>query len=218
MKNDLEILYEDNHIIVVVKPFNILSQSDDTKDIDMLTLIKSYLKEKYNKPGNVYLGLIHRLDRPTGGIMVFAKTSKAASRLSEQIRLNLFTKKYLAIVNGYFDEKTGVFEDYILKKEDNSSVISNLGKYAKLEYEVLKEKSNLSLVNILLHTGRHHQIRVQFASRNHPLYGDQRYGKSSKKQLALFAYYLSFNHPVTKEKLEFIKYPDKVGIWKEFIC
>ncbi len=218
MKNDLEILYEDNHIIVVVKPFNILSQSDDTKDIDMLTLIKSYLKEKYNKPGNVYLGLIHRLDRPTGGIMVFAKTSKAASRLSEQIRLNLFTKKYLAIVNGYFDEKSGVFEDYILKKEDNSSVISNLGKYAKLEYEVLKEKSNLSLVNILLHTGRHHQIRVQFASRNHPLYGDQRYGKSSKKQLALFAYYLSFNHPVTKEKLEFIKYPDKVGIWKEFIC
>ena len=218
MKNDLEILYEDNHIIVVVKPFNILSQSDDTKDIDMLTLIKSYLKEKYNKPGNVYLGLIHRLDRPTGGIMVFAKTSKAASRLSEQIRLNLFTKKCLAIVNGYFDEKVGVFEDYILKKEDNSSVISNLGKYAKLEYEVLKEKSNLSLVNILLHTGRHHQIRVQFASRNHPLYGDQRYGKSSKKQLALFAYYLSFNHPVTKEKLEFIKYPDKVGIWKEFIC
>lgn len=218
MKNDLEILYEDNHIIVVVKPFNILSQSDDTKDIDMLTLIKSYLKEKYNKPGNVYLGLIHRLDRPTGGIMVFAKTSKAASRLSEQIRLNLFTKKYLAIVNGYFDEKVGVFEDYILKKEDNSSVISNLGKYAKLEYEVLKEKSNLSLVNIILHTGRHHQIRVQFASRNHPLYGDQRYGKSSKKQLALFAYYLSFNHPVTKEKLEFIKYPDKVGIWKEFIC
>ena len=218
MKNDLEILYEDNHIIVVVKPFNILSQSDDTKDIDMLTLIKSYLKEKYNKPGNVYLGLIHRLDRPTGGIMVFAKTSKAASRLSEQIRLNLFTKKYLAIVSGYFDEKTGVFEDYILKKEDNCSVISNLGKYAKLEYEVLKEKSNLSLVNILLHTGRHHQIRVQFASRNHPLYGDQRYGKASKKQLALFAYYLSFNHPVTKEKLEFIKYPDKVGIWKEFIC
>ena len=218
MKNDLEILYEDNHIIVVVKPFNILSQSDDTKDIDMLTLIKSYLKEKYNKPGNVYLGLIHRLDRPTGGIMVFAKTSKAASRLSEQIRLNLFTKKYLAIVNGYFDEKTGVFEDYILKKEDNSSVISNLGKYAKLEYEVLKEKSNLSLVNILLHTGRHHQIRVQFASRNHPLYGDQISGETSKKQLALFAYYLSFNHPVTKEKLEFIKYPDKVGIWKEFIC
>lgn len=218
MKNDLEILYEDNHIIVVVKPFNILSQSDDTKDIDMLTLIKSYLKEKYNKPGNVYLGLIHRLDRPTGGIMVFAKTSKAASRLSEQIRLNLFTKKYLAIVSGYFDEKTGVFEDYILKKEDNSSVISKDGKYAKLEYEVLKEKYNLSLVNIILHTGRHHQIRVQFASRNHPLYGDQRYGKSSKKQLALFAYYLSFNHPVTKEKLEFIKYPDKVGIWKEFIC
>ena len=218
MKNNLEILYEDNHIIVVVKPFNILSQSDNTKDIDMLTLIKSYLKEKYNKKGNVYLGLVHRLDRPTGGIMVFAKTSKAASRLSEQIRLNLFTKKYLAIVNGYLKDKKGVFEDYILKKEDNSSIISNLGKYAKLEYEVLKEKSNLSLVSILLHTGRHHQIRVQFSSRGYPLYGDQRYGKKDLKQLALFSYYLSFNHPVTKERLEFIKYPNKLGIWKEFIC
>ena len=218
MKNNLEILYEDNHIIVVVKPFNILSQSDDTKDIDMLSIIKTYLKEKYNKKGNVYLGLVHRLDRPTGGIMVFAKTSKAASRLSEQIRLNLFTKKYLAIVNGYLKDKKGVFEDYILKKEDNSSIISNLGKYAKLEYEVLKEKSNLSLVSILLHTGRHHQIRVQFSSRGYPLYGDQRYGKKDLKQLALFSYYLSFNHPVTKERLEFIKYPNKLGIWKEFIC
>lgn len=216
--NKINVIYEDNHLLVVEKPINVPVQEDESKDEDFLSILKNYIKVKYNKPGNVYLGLIHRLDRPTGGIMVFAKTSKAASRLSEQIRLNLFTKKYLAIVSGYFDEKTGVFEDYILKKEDNSSVISNLGKYAKLEYEVLKEKSNLSLVNILLHTGRHHQIRVQFASRNHPLYGDQRYGKSSKKQLALFAYYLSFNHPVTKEKLEFIKYPDKVGIWKEFIC
>ena len=218
MKNNLEILYEDNHIIVVIKPFNVLSQSDDTKDLDMLSIIKSYLKEKYKKSGNVYLGLVHRLDRPTGGIMVFAKTSKAASRLSESIRNNLFTKKYLAVVNGYLENDYGVFEDYIEKTNDNSSIISKNGKYAKLEYEVLKEKSNLSLVNILLHTGRHHQIRVQFASRNHPLYGDQRYGETSKKQLALFAYYLSFNHPVTKEKLEFIKYPDKVGIWKEFIC
>ena len=215
MKNNLEILYEDNHIIVVVKPFNILSQSDDTKDIDMLTLIKSYLKEKYNKPGNVYLGLIHRLDRPTGGIMVFAKTSKAASRLSEQIRLNLFTKKYLAIVNGYFDEKAGVFEDYILKKEDNSSVISNLGKYAKLEYEVLKEKSNLSLVNILLHTGRHHQIRVQLSSRKHSIYGDQKYGgRGHGKQIALWAYQLEVEHPTTKEKMKFTSIPEQIGSWK----
>ena len=98
--NNLEVLYEDNHIIVVVKPFNILSQSDNTKDIDMLTLVKSYIKEKYNKPGNVYLGLIHRLDRPVGGIMVFARTSKAASRLSEQVRNHTFKKTYLAVING----------------------------------------------------------------------------------------------------------------------
>ena len=147
--------------------------------------------------------------------MVFAKTSKAASRLSEQIRLNLFTKKYLAIVNGYFDEKAGVFEDYILKKEDNSSVISNLGKYAKLEFEVLKEKSNLSLVNILLHTGRHHQIRVQMANFGHSIFGDQKYGTRGKgKQIALWAYNLEFEHPITKEKMQFSVYPENNGTWK----
>lgn len=216
MKNNLEILYEDNHIIVVIKPFNVLSQSDDTKDLDMLSIIKSYLKEKYKKSGNVYLGLVHRLDRPTGGIMVFAKTSKAASRLSESIRNNLFTKKYLAVVNGYLENDYGVFEDYIEKTNDNTSIISKNGKYAKLEYEVLKKNNNLSLVSVSLITGRHHQIRVQFASRNHPLYGDQRYGKDDKKQLALYAYYLSFPHPISKQRLEFIKYPEKVGIWKEF--
>ena len=105
MKNNLNILYEDNHIIVVIKPYNILSQSDNTNDLDMLTIIKNYIKEKYNKPGNVYLGLVHRLDRPTGGIMVFAKTSKAASRLSKQIKDDKFIKKYLAVVYGVFAKK-----------------------------------------------------------------------------------------------------------------
>ena len=114
----VQILYEDNHILVCVKPKGVLSQADGSDKSDMLTILKNYIKEKYNKPGNVYLGLVHRLDINTSGVMVFAKTSKAASRLREQIRLNLFTKKYLAIVNGYFDEKAGVFEDYILKKED----------------------------------------------------------------------------------------------------
>ena len=104
----LNIIYEDNHIIVVEKPVNIPSQGDKTEDVDMLTLIKAYLKEKYNKPGNVYLGLVHRLDRPVGGVMVFAKTSKAASRLSEQVREKVFKKKYLVICNGYFHSTKGI--------------------------------------------------------------------------------------------------------------
>ncbi|MDD5980222.1 MAG: RluA family pseudouridine synthase [bacterium] len=219
MGKDLNILYEDNHLIVVEKPFNVLSQADDTKDIDMLTIVKNYLKEKYNKPGNVYLGLVHRLDRPTGGIMVFAKTSKAASRLSKDIRENKFTKKYLAVVHGKLKEPKGVLENYLLKNSDNTSIVTDEkhGKYAKLSYEMLDYKNNLTLVSITLETGRHHQIRVQFANIKNPLYGDQRYGSNDKKQLALYAYYLSFNHPVTKEKLEFINFPKKEGIWGLFI-
>ncbi len=215
MKNNLNILYEDNHIIVVIKPYNILSQSDNTNDLDMLTIIKNYIKEKYNKPGNVYLGLVHRLDRPTGGIMVFAKTSKAASRLSKQIKDDKFTKKYLAVVHGTFTKKEGTLENYIKKTEDNSSIITTKeeGKYAKLDYKVLKEKDNLSTLDITLYTGRHHQIRVQFSNINHPLYGDQRYGKQDRKQLALFAYHLEFYHPITKEKLVF-EYMPKEEIFK----
>ncbi len=207
MKNNLEILYEDNHIIVVVKPNNILSQSDNTKDIDMLTIIKDYIKEKYNKPGNVYLGLVHRLDRPVSGVMVFAKTSKAASRLSDQVRTHTFKKKYMAIVydNGLKDEDK--FVDYLYKDSDNSTKVvdKNKGKYSELSYKVLQrdKKNNLALVDIELETGRHHQIRVQFASRNHALYGDQRYGIQDKNQIALHAYKLEFNHPTTKEKLVF---------------
>ena len=207
MKNNLEILYEDNHIIVVVKPNNILSQSDNTKDIDMLTIIKDYIKEKYNKPGNVYLGLVHRLDRPVSGVMVFAKTSKAASRLSDQVRMHSFKKKYMAIVydNGLKDEDK--FIDYLYKDSDNSTrvVDKNKGKYSELSYKVLQrdKKKNLALVDIELETGRHHQIRVQFASRNHALYGDQRYGIQDKNQIALHAYKLEFIHPTTKEKLVF---------------
>jgi 23S rRNA pseudouridine1911/1915/1917 synthase len=217
--NDLNILYEDNHIIVVVKPNNILSQSDSTHDIDMLTIIKKYIKEKYNKPGNVYVGLVHRLDRPVGGVMVFAKSSKAASRLSESIKKHDFTKKYLAIVNGILKQKEGQLTDYLLKQEDGNTIVTNKekGKIAILDYKVLGENkaNNLSLVEISLLTGRHHQIRVQFASRGYPLYGDQRYGKEDKKQLALFCYKLEFIHPVKKEKMSFIEYPN-YGIFKEF--
>lgn len=202
----LKILYEDNHIIVVEKPPNVPSQADKTTDEDMLTIIKRYIKEKYNKPGNVYLGLVHRLDRPVGGIMVFAKTSKAASRLSEEIRNNTFHKTYLAVIQGTMP-KEGKLEDYLIK--DNNKNISYIstkdkGKYSALEYKILNTKNNLSLVEINLITGRSHQIRLQFASRNHPLLGDSKYGNNpSNINIALFAKSITFTHPTTKEKLTF---------------
>ena len=219
---NLKIIYEDNHIIVVEKPVNIPSQGDKTGDQDVLTIIKAYLKEKYNKPGDVYLGLIHRLDRPTGGVMVFAKTSKAAARLSEQVRNKEFEKKYLCIVDGKLEKEKGTFKDYLLKieKTNTSKISDSKNKNAKeaiLDYEVLKynEEINLSVVKVLLHTGRHHQIRVQFSSRGHSLYGDQKYGTRGRgKQLALWAFSLSFNHPTTKERLTFEDYPEKIGSWK----
>ena len=217
--NNLEVIYEDNHIIVVVKPPNVLSQKDSTNDIDMLTLVKNYIKVKYNKPGNVYVGLVQRLDRPVGGLMMFAKTSKAASRMSNMIKNHQFTKKYLAVINGMLERKNGEFEDYLLKKENGTTIVSSNGKYCCLKYKVLEENlnMNLSLIEVDLITGRHHQIRVQFASRNHPLYGDYRYGNSSNKQIALWAYKLSLIHPVLKKEMIFEKYPNiKDSAWKYF--
>lgn len=218
----LKVLYEDNHIIVVEKPVNIPSQEDKTGDEDMLTIIKAYLKEKYNKPGDVYLGLVHRLDRPTGGVMVFARTSKAASRLSEQVRNKQIHKKYLAIVDGKMETQSGTFKDYLVKNErtNMSRIATEKDKNAKeaiLDYEVVKynEEIDMSVVKIDLHTGRHHQIRVQFSSRGHSLSGDQKYGTRGRgKQLALWAYSLSFIHPTTKEEMTFEDYPEKVGSWK----
>ena len=216
MKDNLNILYEDNHIVVCEKPINVLSQSDNTKDLDMLSLVKSYIKEKYNKPGNVYIGLVHRLDRPTGGLMVFARTSKAAERLSKQIKDHTFKKSYLAVIPN-LKEESGKLINYIKKEENGNSVITDEkdGKYAELSYETVSKKDNLSLVKINLLTGRHHQIRTQFSHIESPLYGDQRYGKNDKKQLALFAYHIEFIHPTTKEKLAFTLYPN-YGIFNEF--
>ena len=218
----LKVIYEDNHIIVVEKPVNIPSQGDKTGDIDMLSIIKDYLKEKYNKPGNVYLGLVHRLDRPVGGVMVFAKTSKAASRLSEEVRLKEFQKTYLVIVNGKMENKKGTLEDYLLKNERNniSKVVKENTKNSKLailDYEVLKydEEIDLSVLKINVHTGRHHQIRVQLSSRNHSIYGDQKYGgRGHGKQITLWAYKLKIKHPTTKEIMEFTSIPSIDGSWK----
>ena len=201
----INVIYEDNHIIVVEKPVNIPVQADDSKDLDFLSMIKKYIKDKYNKPGNVYVGLVHRLDRPVGGIMVFAKTSKAASRLSEQVRLNKIKKVYHAVIEGK-PLKEGHLEDYLLKdSKTNTTKVNKSGKLSILDYKLISTVENLSLVKVFLKTGRSHQIRVQFSSRNLPLYGDQRYNKNAKvgQQLALYATSLSFEHPTTKENLTF---------------
>ncbi len=206
------ILYEDNHIIVVDKKINIPVQEDESKDLDLLTIIKKYLKDKYKKHGNVYLGLVHRLDRPVGGVMVFAKTSKAAARLSEQVRTHKISKKYYAVVEGNL-AKEGTLKDYLLKDRNHNIVkVDSRGKEAELSYKLICSKQNLNLVDIDLKTGRSHQIRVQFASRNNPLYGDQKYNRQAHvgEQIALYAYSLSLYHPITKELMTFTQpLPDR---------
>lgn len=208
----IKVLYEDNHLLVVDKPINVPMQEDESKDLDLLNMAKAYIKDKYNKPGNVYLGLVHRLDRPVSGVCVFARTSKAASRLSKQINNHEFKKEYLAVVydNGLKDKDT--FKDKLIKDPKTNMVkVDPNGKEASLDYELIKRKDNLALVKINLHTGRSHQIRVQFASRKHPLYGDQRYNKDAKvhEQIALHAYKITFKHPISNEEISFISKPER---------
>ena len=206
----MKVCYEDNHIIIVYKPRNLLSQKDYTNDSSLVEEVKEYLKNKYNKPGNVYLGLLHRLDRVVGGIMLLAKTSKAAERLSKDIQNHKINKTYLAVVHDNNLKESDTFIDYILKKDTNSIIDKN-GKYSKLDYQVLERYQNYALVKISLETGRHHQIRLQFSSRNHPIYGDYRYGNKEKGGIALMCYSLEFIHPVTKEYMKF-SYIDKEDI------
>ena len=214
--NKLNVLYEDNHLIVVEKKPNILSQSDVTGDLDLLTMVKSYVKEKYAKPGNVYIGLVHRLDRPVGGVMVFAKTSKAAKRLNEQIKNHEFNKTYVAVLDGILKKEKDELVNYLYK--DSKTGISKVvdknftdGKLSKLNYEVIGYYKNKTIVKVNLITGRHHQIRLQFKALGYPLYGDQLYGKENNEQIRLYAYLLAFNHPVTKERLCFKLLPK----WEE---
>lgn len=213
----LNILHEDNHIIIVEKPSGVLSQADYTNDVDMLTLVKRYIKERYQKPGNVYLGLVHRLDRMTSGVMVFAKTSKAASRLNEQISKHIFVKKYYAIVKGVVPNN-GELKNYLYKDEKEvKSYITNEknGKLAELSYQKVNDYNGNSLVDVCLKTGRHHQIRVQFANIGHPLVGDCLYGDEKNKKLMLHSYFIGFYHPTTKEWLEFKLMPSDKE-WKKY--
>ncbi len=223
-KEELKVVYEDNHILVVIKPQNIPSQGDNSKDLDMLTMCKEYIKEKYNKTGNVYVGLVHRLDRPTGGLMIFAKTSKAASRLAESMKAGEFTKKYLAVVVG----KPKYAEDRLvnyLKKDTKDNVVRVVpqfeegAKYAELSYKTLDNNSKLSLLEVQLATGRNHQIRVQLSTIGNPVFGDVKYGGDIVKgyNLALWAYKLSFEHPISKQVMNFICYPPVEDTpWKYF--
>lgn len=218
---NIDVLYEDNHVIVAVKPPNLLSQADDTGDMDMLTAIKQDLKIRHNKPGNVYLGLIHRLDRPVGGAMVFAKTSKAASRLSDTVRKRELGKEYIAVVHGVPASPHGTLKHTLLKDARTNTVRvvppgTAGGKEAVLDYDVLGSAEGMSLVRIALRTGRPHQIRVQMKQLSCPLYGDQKYGAELNRpgqQLALWSRRLTFPHPVTKTEMEFYSTPPHEYPW-----
>ena len=209
----INILYEDNHLLVVEKPVNIPVQADQSKDKDLLSLLKQDLKVRYNKPGDVYLGLVQRLDRPVGGVLVFAKTSKAASRLSQQIANRQITKQYQAIVCG-IAQSQNMLEDWLIKDRKTNTVTvtsrsNRNGKHARLCYQCLNVFNNLSHILIQLETGRSHQIRVQLASRDLPLWGDQRYNPHAKagQQIALWSISLTLFHPITQEKMTFTSTP-----------
>lgn len=221
----MDILFEDNHIIVAYKPCGLLSQEDISKDKDILTELKQYIKVKYNKEGNVYLGLVHRLDRNTSGVMVFARTSKAASRLSSSIQNHVgFEKKYLAVVEGKMNKgEERVLNNKLLKNEkENKSYVSRDHKAldASLKYKVLDTiniaNEYYSLLDVALYTGRHHQIRCQLSYIGHPIAGDTKYGaKPNKNGYNLSSYSLSLVHPVKKEEMTF-KYFKTYNMFKYF--
>ena len=213
MSAALRVLFEDNHLLVVEKPYGVPSQADDTGDKDMHSIAKAYIKEKYGKPGEVYLGLVHRLDRPTSGVMVFARTSKAAARLSAQIRGGEFEKTYLAVLTAVPEPKQGELRHWLVKDEaTHTAHVAAPGapnaKEAVLAYEVLSEKDGLCLVRVRLMTGRFHQIRVQLAAIGCGVYGDMKYGaRDIKVPLALHACRVCLIHPTQNTKMCFDSKP-----------
>jgi len=218
-----DIIFEDNQIIVAVKPQNLPVCGDESNDKNLLDMLKEYLVKKYNKPGQAYLGLVHRLDRPTGGVIVFAKTSKSASRLCEQIKTDDFEKTYFAILSGTPRLKQARLVNYLKKDEKNNLVkicpqYEDGSKEAILDYQVLESNEKHSLVKINLQTGRSHQIRVQMSAIGCPVVNDVKYGdKGQKGNLALWASILKFNHPVSKQRLSYkVIPPCDENPWKEF--
>ncbi|MBR4194855.1 MAG: RluA family pseudouridine synthase [Oscillospiraceae bacterium] len=216
----VNVLYEDNHVLVAVKPPNMLSQADSTGDADILTELKEYIRREYNKPGNVYLGLVHRLDRPVGGLMVFARTSKAASRLSAQLTEHEVGREYLCVVEGEVQDEF-TLTDYLIKDPIKNRVViceadEKGSKLAILHGRCIDRRENTALCAIRLETGRSHQIRVQMSSIGAPLWGDNRYGKGIPgQQIALWGYKLTFIHPTTRKLMTFHAMPDG-GIWNTY--
>ncbi len=209
---DLKVLYEDNHLIAVFKPSGLLVQGDISGDRCLMDDVKEYLKTKYNKEGSVFLGLLHRLDRPVSGVVLFAKTSKGASRLSEQIRNREFSKTYHAIVRGSMNPRFGELSDRIIKIEkERTAVLSDKGEEATLGYKTIKHGEKNSLLKINLITGRLHQIRIQMASRGHPIVGDAKYGSDARLisgEIALCATAIEFKKATENEMVRVeIDYP-----------
>ncbi len=210
-----EIVYEDNHLLVTVKPANTLTQSDSTGDRSLHEECKLYIKEKYNKPGEVYLGLVHRLDRPVGGLVAFARTSKAAARLSEQLRSHHMEREYLAVVQGSGLPEEANLHDWLEKDEATGNTrICAAGRpgaqEAKLHYRVLarNKQDDTALLHVRLQTGRKHQIRVQLCGCGHPIVHDMRYGHGVRgENVALWGAVLRFDHPTQKTPLCFLSTP-----------
>ena len=220
---DLQIIFEDNHLLVAVKPIGVPTQADASGDPDMLSMLKSYLVDKYNKPGDAYLGLVHRLDRPTGGVMMFAKTSKCAERICEAIKNGEVDKKYLAVLDGVPRYKADKLTCYLKKFADTNTVkmvpaLTEGAKYAELDYKVLCEKQKYSLVSVKLVTGRSHQIRVQMAGMGTPIVGDKKYGNETQARvpLCLWATELRFQHPISGKTMVFRVYPPEIAPWTAF--
>lgn len=222
---DITILYEDNHLLVVEKPVNIPVQQDRSNDTDLLSLLKEDIKIRYKKPGNVFLALVHRLDRPVGGAIVFAKTSKGASRLSDVLRKREFERQYVAIVRGHVKRRKDTLTHYLWKDRRENKVYSvnkdkREAKKAILDYELIDHLDDeLSLLKITLQTGRSHQIRVQLSEIGHPLYGDQKYGQhvnQTGEQIALWSHKLSFKHPTKDDVIEVVSMPPNKMPWNLF--
>jgi 23S rRNA pseudouridine1911/1915/1917 synthase len=205
--NALEILYEDNHLLAANKPAGLLTQPNEDSTDSLEEQGKAYLKKKYHKKGNVFLHPIHRLDKPVSGIVLFARTSKALSRLNAEMRARTLTKIYTAKVEGHLKKKSGELRHYLTHGSHRAHV-SKSGKKAILSYTVKKELTHSTLVEITLYTGRYHQIRAQFAHIGHPLLGDAKYGaKQKSSRLALHHSQLIFTHPIAKQPLTITSKP-----------
>lgn len=218
------ILYEDNHLLIINKLPSEIVQGDKTGDVCLLDDAKQYIKERYHKPGEVFLGLVHRIDRPVSGVVVFAKTSKALSRMTEKVRERDFHKTYLAIVKNRPPKETDTLEDYIVRNEKmNKSFVVTPGtkdaKLSRLKYTIIGQSDNYYLLEIELFTGRHHQIRTQLSHIGCPIRGDLKYGyprSNRDASISLHAYKVTFEHPVTKQLLGIYAPLPSENLWKCF--